>query len=190
MMGAITIAGFFAVLYGYYSYSFYVGSYMITNGKNNSNSGKLYTAGDVMSCFLGLVYGIFSLALITPNFKAISEGRVAGKMAYDIIEKVPKIPIDDEKAEEVREVEGDIEFRNVTFSYPTRPDQKILDNFSAVFEQGKTTALVGPSGSGKSTIVQLIERFYDPEEGLVFVNGKDLKSLNLKSFRTKIGYVG
>ena len=55
---------------------------------------------------------------------------------------------------------GRVEFRNVNFSYPTRPEEKVLKDFSCVFEQGKTTALVGPSGSGKSTIIQLIERFY------------------------------
>jgi len=59
----------------------------------------------------------------------------------------------------------------------------VLDNFSAVFEEGKTTALVGPSGSGKSTIVQLIERFYDVEKGKVLVDGIDIKDLNLRNLR-------
>lgn len=57
-------------------------------------------------------------------------------------------------------MKGRIEFKNVNFSYPSRPEDKVLNNFSCVFEPGKTTALVGPSGSGKSTIIQLVERFY------------------------------
>ena len=151
--GALAIGGFFLALYGYYSYSFFIGSFMVTESIENINSKKTYTSGDVMACFLGLVYGIFSLGLAAPNFKALTEGRVAGKMAFDIIERVPKINLDDPKAAKVENLKGFIEFKNVTFSYPTRPDQKILDNFSAVFEEGKTTALVGASGSGKSTIV-------------------------------------
>jgi ATP-binding cassette subfamily B (MDR/TAP) protein 1 len=78
----------------------------------------------------------------------------------------------------------------VTFSYPNRPGQLILDNFSTVFEEGKTTAIVGASGSGKSTLIQLIERFYDPDHGSVIVDGVDLRILNLRDFRQNIGYVG
>jgi ATP-binding cassette subfamily B (MDR/TAP) protein 1 len=59
-----------------------------------------------------------------------------------------------------------------------------------VFEEGKTTALVGPSGSGKSTIIQLLERFYDPTSGQVTLDGVDIKDINLKSMRQLIGYVG
>ena len=65
-----------------------------------------------------------------------------------------------------------------------------MDNFSATFEQGKTTALVGASGSGKSTIIQLIERFYDPDFGDVIIDGRNLRQINLKSLRQCIGYVG
>ena len=143
-----------------------------------------------MACFLGLVYGIFSLGLATPNFKALTEGRVAGKMAYDIIERTPSIKLDDPNAKSVDNLKGHIEFKNVSFTYPTRKDQLILDNFSAVFEQGKTTAIVGASGSGKSTIVQLIERFYNPDSGEIYVDGHNLKDLNLRNLRQKIGYVG
>ena len=65
-----------------------------------------------------------------------------------------------------------------------------MKNFSYTFEKGKTTALVGPSGSGKSTVVQLIERFYDAEEGAVYLDGEDIKSFNLRSWRNTLGYVG
>ena len=75
-----------------------------------------------MACFLGLVYGIFSLGLATPNFKALTEGRVAGKMAYDIIERVPTIKLDDENSKPADNVQGKIEFKNVSFSYPSRPE--------------------------------------------------------------------
>jgi ATP-binding cassette subfamily B (MDR/TAP) protein 1 len=87
----------------------------------NDNSGKLYTSGDILSCFLGIVYGAFSLGLAAPNFKAITEGRVAGKMAYDIIERIPAIPLNDTNAKHLDKVTGRIEFKNVTFTYPTRP---------------------------------------------------------------------
>ncbi len=136
-----------------------------------------------MACFLGIVYGAFSLGLAAPNFKAITEGKVAGKMAYDIIDRVPDINSNDNRGKIIDAPKGRIEFKNVSFTYPTRPGQLILENFSAVFEEGKTTAIVGASGSGKSTIIQLIERFYDPDFGDVIVDGRNLKSLNLKAFR-------
>lgn len=65
-----------------------------------------------------------------------------------------------------------------------------MNGVNIKFEKGKITALVGPSGSGKSTIVQLIERFYDPESGRVLIDGEDLKNINLRDFRSKVGYVG
>jgi ATP-binding cassette subfamily B (MDR/TAP) protein 1 len=126
---------------------------MITQQVENWNSGKVYTSGDVLACFLGIVYGVFSLGLAAPNFKALTEGRVAGKMAYDVIERRPRILLEEPGAKKVSQLKGHIEFRNVTFTYPSRPGQKVLDNFSAIFEQGKTTAIVGASGSGKSTII-------------------------------------
>jgi ATP-binding cassette subfamily B (MDR/TAP) protein 1 len=133
-----------------------------------------------LACFLGLVYGVFSLGLAAPNFKSLSEGKVAGKLAYDIIERKPKILLDENNPRSLENLNGHVEFKNVTFSYPTRPGQLILDNFSAVFEEGKTTAIVGASGSGKSTIIQLIERFYDPDHGQVLIDGKDVRALNLR----------
>ncbi|KAL5357214.1 P-loop containing nucleoside triphosphate hydrolase protein [Aspergillus floccosus] len=95
--------------------------------------------------------------------------------------------------------QADIVFENVNFSYPSRPGVQVLKSFSAVFRKGQTTALVGPSGSGKSTIVGLIERWYQlssfsddqkgPADGGIFVDGKNINSLDLKWWRTQIGIV-
>ncbi len=89
------IGFFFFVMFGYYAYAFYTGSWLITKQVTNTNNGKVYTAGDIMSCFFGVVFGVMSLGMATPNIRAITEGRVAGKVAYDVIDRKPKILIDD-----------------------------------------------------------------------------------------------
>jgi ATP-binding cassette subfamily B (MDR/TAP) protein 1 len=83
-----------------------------------------------------------------------------------------------------------IEFKDVSFAYPTRPNKNIFKKFNLVIPQGGSMALVGPSGGGKSTTVGLIERFYDPEEGVIEYLGHDVKSLNVGWYRDQIGYVG
>ena len=84
---------------------------------------------------------------------------------------------------------GKIEFRNVTFSYPTKPNKKILKNLSFIIKPGKQVALVGYSGSGKSTIIQLIERYYDVNEGEILIDDINIKDYNLFELRKKIGLV-
>lgn len=88
------------------------------------------------------------------------------------------------------ELEGHIEFKNVSFNYPTRPDVQVLKNFTLKIEPNKTVALVGSSGSGKSTIIGLLERFYDPIEGEILIDGVPIKEWNLKTLRGFIGLVG
>jgi len=83
-----------------------------------------------------------------------------------------------------------VEFKDIVFSYPTRPNKKVLDGFNLKIKKGETVALVGTSGGGKSTTVALIERFYDPLQGSVEYQGVDIKSLNVGWYRDQIGYVG
>lgn len=82
-----------------------------------------------------------------------------------------------------------IEFNNVSFSYPSRSTQPVLRNVSLTFPAGKYTAIVGLSGSGKSTIASLITRLYDPAEGSVTINGQDVRDLNVRGLRSRIGFV-
>uniref|UniRef100_A0A8C5B455 ATP-binding cassette, sub-family B (MDR/TAP), member 4 n=1 Tax=Gadus morhua TaxID=8049 RepID=A0A8C5B455_GADMO len=86
-------------------------------------------------------------------------------------------------------IRGDIEFRNIHFNYPSRSDVKVLNNLSLSVKTGQTIALVGSSGCGKSTTIQLLQRFYDPQEGSVHIDGHDVRSLNVRFLREKIGVV-
>lgn len=79
-------------------------------------------------------------------------------------------------------------FNHVTFSYPKDKNKKILNDLSISFNAQKN-ALAGFSGSGKSTIIQLILRYYDPDEGSITLDGNDLRDLDLEWLRSKIGYV-
>ena len=88
-----------------------------------------------------------------------------------------------------KDIKGKIEFKNVSFSYPTRRDQKILKNISFVIQPGQAAALVGYSGCGKSTIIQLLERYYDPDEGEILIDDVNIKDYNLIELRRKIGLV-
>ncbi|RBO51666.1 ABC transporter [Rhodovulum sp. BSW8] len=84
---------------------------------------------------------------------------------------------------------GEIRFEGVRFSYPTRPDTPALDGIELTVRPGETVALVGPSGAGKTTVMQLILRFYDPQEGRVLFDGADLRDLGREAFRSRLALV-
>ena len=84
---------------------------------------------------------------------------------------------------------GEITLESVEFNYPSRLEAKVLDNFSLTIKKGQQIALVGSSGCGKSTIIQLLERYYDPNAGCVKIGQHDIKDLNLHWFRSQIGIV-
>ena len=86
-------------------------------------------------------------------------------------------------------VTGEIEIRNVTFRYPSKPDVTVAKNISIKVETNKVVALVGQSGCGKSSMIALIERFYDPIEGQVLFSGVDIKELDPKWYKSQISIV-
>ena len=88
-----------------------------------------------------------------------------------------------------RPVRGAIGLKGVTFHYPSRPDTSALDGVTLAIAPGETVALVGPSGAGKTTVIQLIQRFWDPEKGRVTIDGVDLQSLRRDDFRRAIALV-
>ena len=106
-----------------------------------------------------------------------------------MILRVPKIDSESSAGDEVANVAGDVEFKNVEFCYPSRPETPIFVSFNLRVPAGRTVALVGGSGSGKSTVIALLERFYDPAAGEVTLDGVDIRRLRLKWLRAQMGLV-
>lgn len=108
-----------------------------------------------------------ALGQSAPSMTAFAKARVAATKIFRIIDHKPSVDRNAKTGLELDTVSGQLELKNVEFSYPSRPEIKILNNFNLVVPAGKTIALVGSSGSGKSTVVSLIERFYDPTSGII-----------------------
>ena len=128
------------------------------------------------------------------NIGDIKKAKIAFKSLYstiDIQSQISAFKNDNEGKKSPENLKGKIEFKNVYFAYPTRPEQVILKDLNFVIEPGQQAALVGYSGSGKSTVIQLLERFYDVEEGKgeILIDGINIKDYNLYELRKKIGLV-
>ncbi|VAH62842.1 unnamed protein product [Triticum turgidum subsp. durum] len=150
---------------------------------------KGYTGGEVISILFAIMTGAMSLGNATPCMTAFAEGQSAALRLFTTIKRKPEIDPDDKTGKQLEDIKGDVELRDVYFSYPARPEQLIFDGFSLHVSSGTTMAIVGESGSGKSTVISLVERFYDPQAGEVLIDGINIKSLQLDSVRGKIGLV-
>ncbi|XP_028548541.1 ABC transporter B family member 4 [Dendrobium catenatum] len=130
-----------------------------------------------------------ALGQASPCLKAFSAGQAAAYRIFEIINRKPEIDAYDSTGKQLDDIHGDIEFKEVYFSYPTRPDEQIFQGFSLFIHSGTTIALVGESGSGKSTLISLIERFYDPQAGEILIDGINIKHFQLRWLRGRIGIV-
>ncbi|CAM6101080.1 unnamed protein product [Calypogeia fissa] len=145
--------------------------------------------GPVIKVFLILIVTAFAVAetlALTPD---LVKGGQAVDSVFEVLDRKTKIEPEDPNGLQVEKIVGDIELKRVQFAYPSRPDITIFKSLSLKVRSGHSLALVGASGSGKSSVIALIERFYDPLSGQVLIDGKDLKSYNLKSVRKHIALV-
>lgn len=145
--------------------------------------------GLAIATMFAVMIGGLALGQSAPSMTAFAKARVAATKIFRIIDHKPSVDRNAKTGLELDTVSGQLELKNVEFSYPSRPEIKILNNFNLVVPAGKTIALVGSSGSGKSTVVSLIERFYDPTSGQLLLDGNDIKTLKLKWLRQQIGLV-
>ncbi|KAJ3248678.1 ATP-binding cassette, sub-B (MDR TAP), member 4 [Chytriomyces hyalinus] len=177
----VGFGSFMLVMFFTYGLAFWYGSKLVQQGKMPGQ--------DVLVTFFALMMGSFGIMGIPSNLAAVGSARGAAYKIFATISRVPVIDSQSPEGEKLNSLSGKIEFKDVSFHYPTRVETKIFNGFSFTIEPGQTVAFVGPSGSGKSSTVQLIQRFYDPTSGIVSLDGKDLKSINVKWLRQQIGVV-
>jgi ATP-binding cassette subfamily B protein len=119
-------------------------------------------------------------------YNKLTTNITAAERIFDIIDTEAEIA-DQEGAKELPELNGEVEFKNVSFAYSDEPDRLILSDVNFLIKPGETIALVGPTGAGKTTIVNLISRFYEATEGRILIDGHEIKDVTLNSLRSQMG---
>ncbi|KAM6314849.1 LOW QUALITY PROTEIN: ATP-binding cassette sub-family B member 5 [Aegotheles albertisi] len=170
------------LIFGSYALAFWYGTKLTAEDEN-------YDIGRVLIVFFSVLIGAFSLGQAAPNLESVANARGAAYEVYRIISKKRLIDSSSKEGYKPDKLVGEIEFRNIHFNYPSRPDVKILKGLNLKVQTGKTIALVGASGCGKSTTIQLLQRFYDPVQGEITLDGRDIRTLNVKWLRENIGIV-
>nr|CDS29073.1 multidrug resistance protein 1 [Hymenolepis microstoma] len=146
------------------------------------------SGGAIVAVVLAFLVGSIAFGLVLPEVTYFSRAIAAARETFHVIERIPQID-KDARGDIIEDFKGHILFQNVSFHYPTRPEVKTVSKVNIEIQPGKTVAIVGPSGSGKSTTIQLIQRFYDCIMGQILIDGRDIKTLDLKWFRQQIGVV-
>ncbi|KAJ3695069.1 hypothetical protein LUZ60_000446 [Juncus effusus] len=145
--------------------------------------GRVYAAG------INFVYAGWALGMALPDVKHLTEASIATDQILSRINRTPQMKTDDPTGLKFDQIRGELEFDSIYYTYPSRPDSVVLKDFSLHIPAGQTIALVGSSGSGKSTVISLVQRFYDVDEGMVKIDGYDIKQLQLRWIRGKMGAV-
>ncbi|XP_057864658.1 ABC transporter B family member 11 [Cryptomeria japonica] len=169
------------VMFSQYALSFWVGARLVQDGKT--------TFDKVFKVFFALsmaAMGVSQSAGLAPDLAKV---KASVNSVFKILDRKSKIDASDPSGTTLETVKGDIEFQHVSFKYPTRPDVQIFRDLCLFVHSGKTVALVGESGSGKSTAIALLERFYDPDSGQIFLDGIEIRQLQLKWLRDQMGLV-
>ena len=148
--------------------------------------GKM-TVGNLTSFLIYSMMVAFALGALTDLWADFMRAAGAAERVFELIDRQPAIP--SSGGERLPLVQGRVEFQQVRFAYPTRPDVPVLQGIDLKLDAGEVVAIVGPSGAGKSTIAGLLARMYDPQGGRVLLDGKPLSALDPEWLRQQIGTV-
>ncbi|KAK6624530.1 hypothetical protein RUM44_011389 [Polyplax serrata] len=160
----------------------YIGGYMMTTGS--------ISAGDLMAFLVAVQMLQRSFTQVSLLFGTYIKGKHAGARVFEIIDLPSGKTLSAGRKIPYHSLLPNIEFKNVAFSYPSRPDKEVLKNINLYIPEGKTIAIVGSSGSGKSTLAWLLERFYDVDSGVVLVGEEDIRNLDSTWLRKNvIGFI-
>lgn len=178
---SMMIAGMMGILNLQYSLAFW-------QGKRFLDAGELGVANILTVVMATMIAGI-SIGSNLPHLQAFGGATAAATKVFNTIERKSPIDPETDEGEIPDNFVGNLEFKDLKHIYPSRPDTVVLQNFNLQVTTGQMVALVGASGSGKSTIVGLLERFYLPMEGQIFLDGKDISTLNLRWLRQHMAIV-
>lgn len=177
-------------IYASYALAFWFGVGLVLKNYAGEEAYSNYTPGNMITIFFSIMMGSMNIGLAAPYIEAFGIAKGACAKVFKIIEQVPTINPIEPKGRNLNQPLVHIELRDVSFKYPSREEVLVLNKLNLKIHRGQTIALVGSSGCGKSTIIQLVQRFYDPQEGSVYFNDTDLKDINITSLRECIGVVG
>jgi ATP-binding cassette subfamily B (MDR/TAP) protein 1 len=156
--------------------------------------GKLFTSGEYtglqfFTCIYSVLFSAQSVGGLFAFSSDLAKAKSAAQELKSLFERKPRIDAWSAEGEDATNVTGSIEFRDVHFNYPNRLERPVLKGFNMVVKPGQHIVLVGASGCGKSTTLALIQRFYDPTHGTIRVDGRDISTFNLGSYRSLLGLV-
>ncbi|KAJ1716273.1 ABC multidrug transporter [Aspergillus flavus] len=180
-MAILYSAEFFCVYAGY-GLAFWQGVRMYARGEINE-------PGKIITVIFAVILAATAMTQIAPQIIQVTKAASAAQSMWEVIDRdspIDGLSLDGQRPDKC---EGNIEFSNVSFSYPTRPQIPVLHDFTLSIPANKTTALVGPSGSGKSTVTGLLERWYNTQDGIITLDGVDIRQLSIQWLRTHIRIV-
>ncbi len=160
-----------------YVFLFVSALYWIKNGETS--------VGEILTFITYIGFFWQPIRTLASIYNTLINNLASAARVFEMMDEKSDIT-EDENALDLVLTDGDVEFRNVTFSYPDEEDVNIIENLSFKTKGGETVALVGPTGAGKTTIINLLARFYDPVEGEILVDGQDIKKASFKSLRDSI----
>ncbi|KAK9375957.1 P-loop containing nucleoside triphosphate hydrolase protein [Lipomyces chichibuensis] len=162
---------------------FWYGGILVARGE--------YSLFQFFLIFVIVVFGSENTTTVFTFAPEMGKALNAGRSIKTLLESVPEIDAYSTDGDVIpeEEVNGEIEFRDVHFRYPTRPEVPVLKGLNLSVKKGQFVALVGSSGCGKSTTIGLIESFYRPQRGTVFLDGRDIATLNVSAYRNNIALV-
>ena len=169
------------VLFGGLFFILWRGAMMVQEGT--------MAVGDLFSfiIYTGIIGG--AIAGLGNLYTALAGSIGATERIQELLDRDQEVQVSDQLKADSFRFEGNVEYNNISFSYPGRPEVEVLNDISFSITKGKRIALVGASGAGKSTIVQLLMRFYKPNKGDIFVDGKNAEDYNLSKYRKNIAIV-
>ncbi|WP_057830042.1 ABC transporter ATP-binding protein/permease [Colwellia sp. TT2012] len=178
---ATLIAGVIIIVFGAITGMLWVGGSDVIQGK--------MSGGDLGAFVFYAILVASSLATISEVLGELQRAAGATERLIEILQVESHILPPVENVISAKELSAEIAFEEVSFNYPSRPDQSATRGLNLIAEQGKVLALVGPSGAGKTTLFELLQRFYDPQAGRITLGGIDIRQLDPKDLRQKMALV-